>query len=201
MEATASEGQESPRTGQLNASGAVTVVLMPAALPELAWTATQMRAETPIVVNAELIAAYQAASSPHSIRALKSDLEAFDLWCRRMKRIALPATPEIVAHYLDARAGQGAKPASLGRYKASIAKIHQLLDLKDPTQADLVKLRLRAIRREKGTAQAQARPLRFKGPVRDVERDSPRGLSAGIAGSLRGRSAGPAGSSAVVGGL
>ena len=177
MEATASEGQESPRTGQLNASGAVTVVLMPAALPELAWTATQMRAETPIVVNAELIAAYQAASSPHSIRALKSDLEAFDLWCRRMKRIALPATPEIVAHYLDARAGQGAKPASLGRYKASIAKIHQLLDLKDPTQADLVKLRLRAIRREKGTAQAQARPLRFKGPVRDVERDSPRGLN------------------------
>jgi integrase len=40
-----------------------------------------------------------------------------------------------------------------------------------------VKLRLRAIRREKGTAQAQARPLRFKGPVRDVERDSPRGLN------------------------
>ena len=40
-----------------------------------------------------------------------------------------------------------------------------------------MKLRLRAIRREKGTAQAQARPLRFKGPVRDVERDSPRGLN------------------------
>lgn len=89
----------------------------------------------------------------------------------------VPATPEVVADYLDARAGQGAKPASLGRYKASIARIHQLLDLKDPTQADLVKLRLRAIRREKGTAQAQARPLRFKGPVQDVERDSPRGLN------------------------
>src|SRR3546814_1845467 len=66
---------------------------------------------------------------------------------------------------------------SLGRYKASIAKIHQLLDLKDPTQAELVKLRLRAIRREKGTAQAQARPLRFKGPVRDVVRDTPRGIN------------------------
>lgn len=138
---------------------------------------TSTLAADSIVVNAELMAAYQAASSPHSIRALKSDLEAFDLWCRRMKRIALPATPEIVADYLDARAGQGAKPASLGRYKASIAKIHQLLDLKDPTQAELVKLRLRAIRREKGTAQAQARPLRFKGPVRDVERDKPRGIN------------------------
>jgi len=147
------------------------------AMPEIAWTATQMRAGERIVVNEALIAAYQAASSPHSIRALKSDLEAFDLWCRRTKRIALPATPEVVADYLDARAGQGARPASLGRYKASIAKIHQLLDLKDPTQAELVKLRLRAIRREKGTAQAQARPLRFKGPVKDVERDKPRGIN------------------------
>lgn len=177
MVASASGGQESPENSDFDVVAAVTVPMTAATMPELAWTATQMRAETRIVVNAELIAAYQAASSPHSIRALKSDLEAFDLWCRRLKRIALPATPEIVADYLDARAGQGAKPASLGRYKASIAKIHQLLDLKDPTQAELVKLRLRAIRREKGTAQAQARPLRFKGPVKDVERDKPRGIN------------------------
>ena len=144
---------------------------------DLAWEVTKLRAGETITVNKALIAAYQAASSPHSIRALKSDLEAFDLWCRRTGRIVLPATPEIVADYLDARAGQGAKPASLGRYKASIAKIHHLLDLKDPTQAELVKLRMRAIRREKGTAQAQARPLRFKGPVRDVEREAARGLN------------------------
>ena len=149
----------------------------PASGIDLAWEVTKLSARQTIAVNAVLIAAFQAASSPHSIRALKSDLEAFDFWCRRTKRIALPATPEIVADYLDARAGQGAKPASLGRYRASIAKIHQLLDLKDPTQAELVKLRLRAIRREKGTTQAQARPLRFKGPVKDVERDKPRGIN------------------------
>ncbi len=51
-----------------------------------------------------------------------------------------------------------------------------MLDLKDPTPA-LVKLRLQAVRREKGAAQKQARPLRFKGPVRDVERDNARGLN------------------------
>lgn len=145
--------------------------------PDLGWEVTKLRCETPVKINAELIAAYQAASSPNSIRALASDLEAFDRWCRRRGQITLPATPELVADYLDARSGQGAKPASLGRYKASIAKIHQLLELKDPTQSELVKLRLRAIRREKGTAQAQARPLRFKGPVRDVERDKPRGIN------------------------
>jgi site-specific recombinase XerD len=144
---------------------------------DLSWAVVQMRAGARIVVNEALIAAYQAASSPHSIRALKSDLEAFDLWCRRTGGIALPATPEAVADYLDARADKGSKPASLGRYKASIAKIHQLLDLKDPTSASLVKLRLQAIRRRLGTAQKQARPLRFKGPVRNVERDSPRGLN------------------------
>jgi site-specific recombinase XerC len=148
-----------------------------ASADDLSWAVVQMRAGERIVVNAALIAAYQAASSPHSLRALKSDLEAFDRWCRRHNRIALPATPETVADYLDARAGQGSKPASLGRYKASIAKIHQLLDLKDPTPASLVKLRLAAIRRRLGTAQKQARPLRFKGPVRNVERDEPRGLN------------------------
>jgi hypothetical protein len=72
-----------------------------------------MRAGERITVNEGLIAAYQAASSPHSIRALKSDVEAFDAWCRRNNRIALPATPEIVADYLDARAGQGPSPPRL----------------------------------------------------------------------------------------
>jgi len=148
-----------------------------ASADDLSWAVVKMRAVERIIVNEPLIAAYQAASSPHSIRALKSDLEAFDAWCRRHNRIALPTTPETVADYLDARAEKGSKPASLGRYKASIAKIHLLLDLKDPTPASLVKLRFQAIRRRLGTAQRQARPLRFKGPVRDVERDTPRGLN------------------------
>jgi len=144
---------------------------------DLSWAVVKLRAVERIVVNELLIAAYQAAFSPHSIRALKSDLEAFYLWCRRHNRVALPATPETLADYLDARSETGSKPASLGRYKASIAKIHLLLDLKDPAQASLVKLRLQAIRRRLGTAQRQARPLRFKGPVRNVERDEPRGLN------------------------
>ncbi|ODU79983.1 site-specific integrase [Novosphingobium sp. SCN 63-17] len=144
---------------------------------DLVWEVTKLQCRSPVTVNAELIAAYQAASSPHSVRALASDLEAFDHWCRRTGRITLPATPEIVADYLDARAEKGSRPASLGRYKASIAKVHQLLELVDPTKAQLVKLRLAAIRRRVGTAQRQARPLRFKGPVKDVERDQARGLN------------------------
>ena len=59
----------------------------------------------------------------------KSDIEAFDTWCRRANRVSVPATAETVADYLDARAGMGRRPASLSRYKASIAMIHLLLDL------------------------------------------------------------------------
>ena len=45
---------------------------------DLAWTLVQMRAGERIIIDQALVAAYQAASSPHSIRALKSDIEAFD---------------------------------------------------------------------------------------------------------------------------
>lgn len=54
-----------------------------------------------------------------------------------------------------------------------------------------MKLRLQVIRRRFGTAQKQAWPLRFKGPLRNVERDTPRGrnmralLSAGYDTGLR----------------
>lgn len=146
-------------------------------LQGLGWAIVKLKAEAGIVLDAALFAAYEAASSPHSIRALTSDLEAFDLWCRRQGLAALPATSSQVAAYLQARAGEGAKPASLSRYKASLAKIHQLLGLPDPTKAELVKLTLAAHRRAVGSAQAQARPLRFKGPVKDVSRDTARGLN------------------------
>lgn len=45
-----------------------------------------------------------------------------------------------MADYLDGRAEKGSKLGSLCRHKASIAKVHQLLDLKDPTQTSQAKL-------------------------------------------------------------
>ena len=100
-------GTETGLEGSENAVAAPEAILPTVSAPaDLAWTIVQMRAGERIAVNEALIAAYQAASSPHSIRALKSDIEAFDSWCRRTNRIALPATAETVADYLDARAGR-----------------------------------------------------------------------------------------------
>lgn len=157
--------------------GSLVPVGDPRAVAGLGVAVVRMKVGAGIVLDAALFAAYEAASSPHSIRALKSDLEAFDLWCRRQGLASLPATSEQIAAYLEARAQEGARPASLGRYKASLAKIHQLLGLPDPTKAELVKLTLAAHRRAVGAAQTQARPLRFKGAVKDVARDPARGLN------------------------
>lgn len=138
---------------------------------------TSLRTAERVVLDAALLDAFQAGSSRHTLAALRSDWSAFDLWCRQHRRITVPAQAEDVAAYLSARAGQGGKPASLARYKASIARLHQLLGLTDPTTAPLVKLTLAAIRKDKGVAQRQAAPLRFKGAVSDIERDPARGLN------------------------
>ena len=138
----------------------------------------------PLNVDHDLLAAYGAAAAPNALRALTSDLRAFERWCVGQGVAALPATPALVAAYLQARDDAYAAPASLSRYKASIARMHVLLGLADPTRSPLVTLKLKAIRRARGSTQKQARPLRFKGAVRDVHNDAPRGVS--LAGLLAG---------------
>lgn len=68
-----------------------------------------------ITVNQALIAAYRAASSSHSIRPLKSEIEAFDTLCRRTRWNALLASAETMADYLDARAGRRRHPVTRRR--------------------------------------------------------------------------------------
>lgn len=128
-------------------------------------------------VSPELLAAHARAAAPNSLRAFRGDVLAFDTWCRARGFQTVPAPPETVAAFLDHRAGEGAAPASLGRYKASIAKLHRLCRLADPCGDELVKLTLAAHRRAKGVAQAQARPLRFRGAVKDPIADEPRGIN------------------------
>lgn len=129
-----------------------------------------------VAVDRELLAAYVEAAAPNSIRALRQDIEAFDLWCRRSDARAFPATPRMVADWLKHRASEGAAPASLVRYKASIAKAHRLLGLDDPTKHEICRLAITAHRRKVGSRQKQARPLRFRGAVKDPVQDTPRGI-------------------------
>jgi integrase len=130
-----------------------------------------------VLVDRELLRAYAAAAAPNTLRAFRADVSAFDTWCRVRGLKSLPASPQTLAAFLQHRAGQGAAPASLTRYRASIAKLHRLCRMPDPGQDELVKLTMAAHRRDVGAAQAQARPLRFRGSVKDPLSDSPRGIN------------------------
>ena len=125
---------------------------------------TTLRTAERVVIHAPLLEAFQAAASRHTLLALRSDLTAFDLCCRQNCRITLPAGAQDVAEYLKSRVGQGAKPASLARYKASVARLHQLLGLVDPTTAPLVKLTMAAIRREKAWPSVRRRRCASRAP-------------------------------------
>lgn len=153
----------------------------PSASPGSALTELQtdlaIALRTPnVAVDRELLAAYVEAAAPNSIRALRQDVEAFDLWCRRSDTRVFPATPGMVADWLKHRASEGAAPASLVRYKASIAKAHRLLGLDDPTKHEICRLAIAAHRRKVGSRQKQARPLRFRGAVKNPVQDTPRGI-------------------------
>src|SRR5437763_2954962 len=91
--------------------------------------------------------------SPNTRRAYLSDLAEFERWGG-----SIPASPEVVASYLADRADTLAV-ATLVRHLASISKAHEARGLPNPTRSELVRATLRGIRRTRGCAQREAKPL------------------------------------------
>lgn len=113
-----------------------------------------------------------AAMAPATRSAITADLKCFLRWCagQRPAAAAIPAVPETLVHYLrwlgagdELRAG--AKPATLARRVASIARVHRVLGFGEseplPTQAGMVRDTLKAIGRTWRQRQRQAAPLRL----------------------------------------
>ncbi|WP_042697147.1 site-specific integrase, partial [Azospirillum sp. B506] len=72
-----------------------------------------------------LRAAFSARSMAASTRrALLGDGRLFVSWCGRVKRQAMPASRETVAAFLAAAAADGRSPATLRRYRSSLAWWH-----------------------------------------------------------------------------
>ncbi len=95
----------------------------------------------------------RASIAPASARALRGDLDQFTAWGG-----TLPATPAMIARYIADHAGHHAV-ATIQRRLASISKAHEMAGLPNPCRAEIVKATLRGLRRVKGTAQRQAKPL------------------------------------------
>lgn len=149
---------------------------LPETIAGLVWQLETAHLASGVRIDRDMLAAFASAAAPNSLRALKQDGEAFDLWCRRKNYRAYPASSQQLAQWLRERALEGAAPASLGRYKSSIGKLHRLLSLEDPTKHELIRLAIASHRRKVGSQQKQARPLRFRGSVKDPLADAPRGI-------------------------
>lgn len=85
--------------------------------------------------------------------AYLSDLKHFEQWGGQ-----IPASPEMVANYLAVFA-DALTVATLSRRLAALSKAHRSLGLSNPTSSEIVKSTVRGIRRLKGVAQRQAKPL------------------------------------------
>jgi len=97
----------------------------------------------------------EGAYSPSTIRAYRSNFECFIKYCDENNVTALPAKPETVATYIKKLSGH-LKSSSIKIAVASIAAMHNLNSIIDPTQHPNVKIEMRRIYRTLGRYAKQA---------------------------------------------
>jgi len=132
------------------------------------------------LVDPALVAAAARAWSPNTIRAFLSDIRLWDTWCRRSRMAVGSACANTVAAYVRALSGQDAgseaaratpprSAATIARYLVHIGWAYRMAGREDPTKAPLVRLEHKAARKLLGVKQRQARGIRFKGDVTDLD--------------------------------
>ena len=100
----------------------------------------------------------EGALSRNTERALRADLRLFAAWCGERGLVALPASPDTIAAYVDAMAAVRA-PATVRRYVASIGAAHRAVGRAETVKSGAVKVALRRMHRGRGRRQAQAGAL------------------------------------------
>lgn len=94
---------------------------------------------------------YEASVAASTLRALRTDVGRWDTWCQSARRQTLPARPEDLAAFIDAHAERWSV-ATLRRCLASIARVHRVLDLLDPTKDEEVRVALKGAARRRAAA-------------------------------------------------
>ena len=104
---------------------------------------------------AAYIHATHNAFSDNTERAFRADLAVFRNWCVARRTTAFPASPEIIADFIDDMAASRA-PATVRRYVASIAVAQRVIGSDGTLGSPLVKLALQRMHRRRGRRQNQA---------------------------------------------
>lgn len=130
-----------------------------------------------VAIDASLIAAAVRGWSANTRRAFRSDLTLWGQWCCTARVRAADASAETVASWVRALAGidpsaeKRRAAATIARYLVHVGWAYRMAGFDDPTAAPLVRLEMKAARKSLGVRQRQARALRFKGDIADL--DSP----------------------------
>lgn len=96
---------------------------------------------------------YARSVAPSTLRALRTDVRRWTAWCRAQTpwRPTLPARPEDLAAFVDAHAARWT-PATLRRVLASLARVHRVLGLADPTKDEEVRVAMQGVARARAEA-------------------------------------------------
>jgi integrase len=107
----------------------------------------------------EYAARSEAAFTPATKRILRQTIASFQTWCREQgHRDEPPISPSVVAAYVDSLSGR-IRASTIETRLWAIAEMHKSRFLPSPCQHELVKLAVKAVKREHGSATRQAAPL------------------------------------------
>lgn len=102
------------------------------------------------------LARLEGAYADGTLRAYRTDIQAFVSWCKCSKQRPFPAKPKIVADFIMHESKCLAN-STLKRRLAALSKMHALLRLPNPASDEDVKIALRRAFRKK--PQDLAKPL------------------------------------------
>lgn len=128
-------------------------------------------------IDEALLDAAMRGWSINTRRAFRSDLTLWGQWCHSRRIVPGAAEPADVAAWIRALAGidpssvKTRAMATIERYLVHVGWAYRMAGLTDPTAAALVKFERKAARNHLGVRQRQARAIRFKGDIADL--DSP----------------------------
>lgn len=130
-----------------------------------------------IRLDEALLDAAMRGWSDNTRRAFRSDMTLWWQWCQLRRIQPAAVVPADVAAWIRALAGidtsnlKTRAMATIERYLVHIGWAYRMAGLTDPTADPLVKFERKAARNHLGVRQRQARAIRFKGDIADL--DSP----------------------------
>jgi len=101
----------------------------------------------------------QRAYPANTQRAWRSDWQIYDAFCSGRGVKTVPATPAIIAAFVDACGEVGKKPATIRRYLSTIALAHRVAKFANPCIEEPVRHALKGLTNEVPIAQRQAKGL------------------------------------------